>query len=261
VSGYDHIPDFGALYDAVPMYGARRDVAFYVEEAMSTSGAVLELGCGSGRILLPIARAGRTVTGVDSSREMLSRLEAKLAGEPDEIRRHASLHQGDARGFALNRQFALAIAPFRVFQHLTTVDEQLRALETIRRHLLPGGRLVFDVYNPRFDWLVAADGAEHEDTPSSPLADGRTFRRTARVFDVRWVEQMSRVELIYYVSGPGSAPEQRFTHAFDMRLYLAAELEHLLARAGFRDVTLYGDFDRSPVRDGSPELLVTATRP
>src|SRR5712664_738567 len=80
-SSYDAIPDFGVLYDAVPLYAARQDVGFYVEEAKRARGTVLEVGCGTGRILLPIARAGCSIVGVDSSRQMLERCRAKLAGE------------------------------------------------------------------------------------------------------------------------------------------------------------------------------------
>ena len=81
-SSYDDIPDFGLLYDSVPLYAERNDVAFYVEEAKVARGTVLELGCGTGRILLPIARAGCTIAGLDSSREMLARCRQKLAAEP-----------------------------------------------------------------------------------------------------------------------------------------------------------------------------------
>jgi len=81
-SSYDAIPDFGLLYDSVPLYAERADVPFYVAEAKSARGPVLELGCGTGRILFPIARAGCTIVGLDSSREMLARARQKLAAEP-----------------------------------------------------------------------------------------------------------------------------------------------------------------------------------
>jgi SAM-dependent methyltransferase len=251
-SSYDAIPDFGLLYDSVPLYAARQDVGFYVAEAQSASGSVLEVGCGTGRILLPIARAGCSITGIDSSQHMLERCRAKLAAEPAAVQSRVTLAQHEMRDFNLGATFALIIAPFRVVQHLTTADDQLRFLATITRHLVPKGRLIFDVFNPRFDMLVGADGVEREDTAEQRLPDGRTFRRTYRVARVRWLDQVSEAELIYYVDGT------RYVQAFQMRWYLAAELRHLLARAGFRVREIYGDFARGPLVDGCPELVVVA---
>jgi len=133
-SSYDAIPDFGLLYDSVPLYAARQDVAFYVEEAKAARGTLLEVGCGTGRILLPIARAGIPITGIDGSKQMLERCRAKLQGERVELVQH------DMRDFDLGAKFDLIIAPFRVIQHLATLDDQLRFLETVVRHLAPGGR-------------------------------------------------------------------------------------------------------------------------
>lgn len=259
-SSYDAIPDFGLFYDSVPLYATRPDVAFYVEEAAQAQGRVLELGCGTGRILLPLARAGSTVVGLDNSRQMLARCRAKLAAEPAPVRARVELHDQDARDFDLGTQFSLVIAPFRILQHLTTIDDQLRFLAAVARHLAPdgGGRFAFDVFNPNFARLAGADGREAEDTPWQELPDGRAFRRTARMARVRWVDQVSENELIYYVSATPGASGVRFVQAFDMRWYLPAELQHLLARAGFRTRAVYGDFARAPLADGSPEQVVCA---
>ena len=255
-SSYDAIPDFGLLYDSVPLYAERKDVAFYVDEAKRAPGGgggpVLEVGCGTGRILLPIAHAGAEITGIDGSQQMLERCRAKLAAESREVQARVHLAQHDMRDFVLGTTFSLIIAPFRVVQHLTTPDDQLRFLAAVSRHLAPGGRFVFDVFNPRFDMLVGADGTEREDTPEQRLPDGRTFRRSYRVARVRWLDQVSEAELIYYVDG------KRYVQAFEMRWYLAAELRHLLARTGFRVREMYGDFARGPLVDGCPELVVVA---
>jgi len=251
-SSYDTIPDFGLLYDSVPLYAARTDVGFYVDEAKAADGRVLEVGCGTGRILLPIARAGCAITGIDGSKQMLERCRVNLAAEPAAVQSRIKLAQHDMRDFSLAEQFALIIAPFRVVQHLTTVDDQLQFLAAVARHLVPGGRFIFDVFNPRFDILVGANGVEREDTTEQRLPDGRTFRRTYRIARVRWIDQVSEAELVYYVDG------RRYVQAFEMRWYLAAELRHLLARAGFRVREMYGDFARGPVVDGCPEIVVVA---
>jgi len=257
-AAYDSIPDLGVLYDSVAGYATRPDMAFYLREAERGGGPVLELGCGTGRILLPTARAGCTVAGLDGSREMLARCEARLRDEPAEVRARVTLHRGDARDFDLGARFGLVTAPFRLMQQVVTVDDQLRLLASVARHLEPGGRFVFDVYNPSFAALAAADGAEHEDTPERPLPDGRTLRRTVRIARVRWVDQVSETELVYYLSPAPGAPAERHVQAFEMRWYLRAELEHLLARGGFRVAAIHGDFGGAPLVDGSPEMVVCA---
>ncbi|HET7612856.1 MAG TPA: class I SAM-dependent methyltransferase [Gemmatimonadaceae bacterium] len=256
MSHYD--PVISSLYDFVPVYASRTDVAFYVDEARAAGGLVLEVGCGTGRILVPTARAGIAIDGLDESTDMLAQCAAKLERENPAVRQRVTLHQSDARSFDLGKTFALVTAPFRVMQHQITIDDQLRFLASVRRHLRPGGRFVFDVFNPSFAALVSADGVEREDVPDTRLGDGRTFRRTGRVKRVRFVDQVSEVELIYYVSSGAGAEPQRTVQSFDMRWFLRDELVHLLARAGFSVTALYGDFDRSPVGDASKEIIVIA---
>jgi SAM-dependent methyltransferase len=257
---YDAFPDLPVIYDSVPAYVNRGDVQFYIDEARTAGGRVLEVGCGTGRILLPIARSGQTIDGLDASPQMLQRCAEKIKAESDAVRSRVTLHQGDARSFDIGPRFELVIAPFRVMQHLTTIDAQLGFLGSVARHLAPGGRLAFDVFNPNFSALVSADGKEREDTPDTPLEDGRSFRRAGRVARVRWIDQVSEIELIYYVSSEPGGKVERYVQSFEMRWYLRAELVNLLARAGFSVRSIYGDFDRSPLTDQSPEQVVCAER-
>src|SRR5687768_10167883 len=178
---YDDIPDFGALYDAVPAYEARRDVAFYVQHAGAAGGDVLEIGCGTGRVLLPMARAGATVTGLDGSREMLARCRSKVAAEPAATRARVTLVAGDATDFDLGRSFRLVVAPFRILQQLVTIEEQLGCAISVARHLEPGGRFILDVFNPSFAAMTSDRSEEREETPELALPDGRTMRRAVRI--------------------------------------------------------------------------------
>jgi hypothetical protein len=164
------------------------------------------------------------------------------------------------RTFDLKKTFALAIVPFRPIQHLLTIDDQMAALNAIGRHLERGGRLVFDVFNPNIRLLAdPTRSEEREDTPETPLPDGRTMRRTGRVTAVHPVEQYSEVELIYYVQQPDGRAE-RLVQSFPMRWYTKSELIHVLARSGFRVIRIWGDFDRSPLSDESPEMIFIAER-
>ena len=253
---YYSVPGIGELYDHIRFYGARKDVEFYVARAREAGGPVLEMACGTGRVLLPTARAGIPITGLDRSSDMLSRCRAKLADESAEVRSRVELVEGDMRDFDLEHAFSLVTIPFRGFQHLTSIADQLACLSSARKHIAPGGRLVFDLFNPHFKYLVADRTEEKEDTPSTPMPDGRSLRRTSRVLSVDFIAQTSSVELIWYVTD-ASGREERNVQPFEMRWFLAAEVEHLLARAGFR-VQLVGDFDMSPLTNESPEIIVIA---
>ena len=257
---HGYVDELPLLYDHVPLYRARRDVAFYVELAAESKGPVLEVGCGSGRILLPIARKGIRIDGLDSSAAMLQRCATKLREESDETRSLVALHEGTAAQFDLGKRFGLITAPFRVLQHLISLEEQLAFLASAGRHLAPGGRVVFDVFNPNFQALVAADGVERQDTPATPLPDGRLFRRAGRVKRVRKVDQVSEIELTYYLVNESGEETRYFVHSFDMRWYLRNELVLLVERAGFQVEDIFGDFDHSPLTDDSPEIIVMATR-
>jgi hypothetical protein len=107
--------------------------------------------------------------------------------------------------------------------------------------------------------LASVTGEEVEDMPETMLADGRRLRRASRVKRVRWIDQVSEIEMIYDLT-PVSGDRKRHVHAFDMRWYLRAELIHLLARGGFRVEQILGNVDRSPLGDASPDLIVCAAR-
>jgi SAM-dependent methyltransferase len=253
-SGYDAHPELPELYDSIPLYTSRADVDFYVDLCRE-AGEVVELGCGTGRILIPAAQAGCLITGLDHSKIMLARCKAKADGLPGGARARISLVEGDITQFHLSRTFQLAIMPFRPICHLTTVGEQLGFLRCVREHLVPGGKLVFDVFNPNLAILAAeVSDEEIEDTPELRIADGRCVRRTYRILKKHRSQQCNDVELIYYLDG------RRLVQSFPFRYFFRFELEHLLARCGFEVTALYGAFDRSPFTDDSAEMIFTATR-
>ena len=100
--------------------GVEGDVQFYIEEARNAESPVLEIGCGTGRILLPIAESGGTVVGLDRSPTMLTILRRKLASYSAEMQSRVELIEGDMRNFSLGRRFKLVMIPFRAFLHLLT---------------------------------------------------------------------------------------------------------------------------------------------
>jgi len=133
--GYDEHPFIADLYEQDPLHRGRPDVGFFVEEARTSGSPVLDIGCGTGRVLIPTARAGLEVVGLDLSPRMLAVCRERLLGEPDEVRTRAHVIEADMRRFDLGQRFRLAMIPFRSFQYLLTIEDQLTCLAEIRRHL------------------------------------------------------------------------------------------------------------------------------
>jgi SAM-dependent methyltransferase len=258
----DVVDDYAAiaeLYDHVTVYRDRPDVAFFVEFARDAGSPVLELGSGTGRVLLPIARAGIEVVGLDSSPSMLAVCRRLLEQEPPAVRARAELVEGDMRSFDLGRTFTLITIPFRPFQHLVTVEDQLACLESIRRHLKPSGRLILDLFNPSLEVLAQPVGVESPPESEFSMPDGRRVTRRFRIVSRDRANQVNHVELIYDVIHPDGRAE-RLIHAFPMRYLFRFEVEHLLARAGFAVEQLYSAYDKSPFGSSYPGELIFVAR-
>ncbi len=259
-SGFQDYAFTAEFYDHIVPYRQRADVQFYVNAAREADGPVLELGCGTGRLLIPTARAGVKIVGLDSSSKMLDVCRKRLEGEPDPVRARAELHQGDIRDFELKRSFQLITLPFRPFQHLLTVDDQIACLARVRKHLGDGGRLIFDLFNPSLEALTREDlGQEFGEEPEFEMLDGRKVVRKHRQTERDWFNQISHIELIYYVTHPDGR-EERLVHAFQMRYLFRYEAEHLLVRSGFEVEHLYADFDKNPYGTSYPGELIFVAR-
>jgi SAM-dependent methyltransferase len=259
--GYEEYALVADLYDYVVPYRSRPDVAFFVDAAGEAGSPVLEVGCGTGRVLIPTARAGIEIVGLDASAAMLAVCRSRLRDEPAPVQSLVQLVQADMRTFDLHRAFTLVTIPFRPFQHLVTVDDQLSCLESIRRHLVAGGALILDLFNPSLDALVDQPaGLEYGDEPEFVMPDGRRVTRRHRLIAHDRAAQTNQVELIYHVRHRDGR-EERLVHSFSMRYLFRFEAEHLLARAGFEVEHVYAGYDKSPYGSTYPgELIFVARR-
>jgi SAM-dependent methyltransferase len=249
------------LYDHVVPHRERQDVGFFVEEAVASGGPVLEVGCGTGRVLIPTARAGVEITGLDRSPRMLQVCEENLQAEPSEVRARTRLVEGDMRAFDLGNTYRLIMLPFRPFQHLITVADQLECLRTLQRHLDDTGTLILDLFNPSLHHLVRDNlGEEFGDEPEFTMPDGRRVVRKHKTVARDLWNQVNQNELIYEITHTDGRRE-RIVHAFAMRYLFRFEVEHLLERCGFRVQRVYADHDRSPFGSKYPgELIVVAEK-
>jgi ubiquinone/menaquinone biosynthesis C-methylase UbiE len=137
----------------------QNDVEFYLEQAAVAGGPVLDLGGGTGRVALPLARAGYEVTLVDRSDAMLRRADEKLTELPPDVGGRVRIVNGDIADFELRNEYGLAIAPFRAFQALLTPAAQRSCVRSVQRHLVPGGWFVVQLFDPLLQTLVAEPGA------------------------------------------------------------------------------------------------------
>ncbi len=253
-------------YDESPMVRGRlRDVAFYREAAKEYGGPVLELGCGTGRITLALAEAGHQVTGLDISQRMLERAKRKRAELATEARERVHLVVGNMVRFELGEKYRLIIIPFRPLQHLLEVDEQIACLESARRHLRTegrrfgkrSGRLILDIFQTDAERMHDPAYLEEGLVAEYAMPDGRRVRIMERVKAFHRAGQRNDVEMIFYVKD-ARGKEERLVFAWTVRYFFRYEVEHLLARCGFRVSAVYGDFDRSPLVDASPEMIFVA---
>jgi SAM-dependent methyltransferase len=248
-------------YDESPIVKGRlQDVMFYCNAAREYGDPILELGCGTGRITMELAEAGKRITGLDLSERMLERAVKKRARLLVEARERVHLVQGDMTRFDLGEKFRLIIIPFRPFQHLLDVQQQIDCLGCVRKHLAPGGKLVLDVFQTDAERIHDPIHMREALVTEYKTADGRQVKISERVAAFHRAEQINDVEMIYTVVHPNGRKE-RLVFAWPLRYFFRYEVEHLLARCGFKTKALYGNFDRTPIGDDSPEMIFVAENP
>ncbi len=243
---------FARFYDA-DFGDYDEDIPLYINFAHRTGSPILEVGCGTGRVLIPLAEAGYTVTGVDISAAMLERARAKVeaAGLTDRV----TLVQGDARDLDLGRTFALIIYAANSFMHHASQDEQLRVLERLRDHLKPGGLLILDLFNPDIHMLARQEGRV-ELVKTWQEEDGTTVQKFQSVTAFP-SEQILQVTYIYDLLTRQGRVE-RIVAPFHLRYLWPGEARLLVERAGLTLEALYGSYELDPVSDAQPRIIVVA---
>jgi len=256
VSEYDRT-DAG-LYDSVST-GLDGDEAFYVEEAIEADGPVLEIGCGTGRIMIPIAEAGVSIVGLDRAPAMLEVARRKIAGLPADARQRVQLVEGDMRTFNLERRFPLATIPYRAFLHMMTGDDQRRALTCIRDHLTDGGRLVFNVFDPSIELMAAymkptGSALCHSGSFTHPDTGRRVMVSYTRRYDPS-EQTLEEHRFFEEVDDQGNVLTKTTTPLY-LRYVHRFEMQYLLELCGYEVEALYGDFRRGPFQQGNEQVWV-----
>ena len=244
------------LYDVFPF---EADLPLYLELAAATGSRVLELACGSGRVLVPLARAGCQVIGLDVSTPMLTLARDKLTAAGPDVAARARLVQGDMRSFAIEGRFDLAVIATRSFAYLTNRADQLKVLANVAAHLRPGGRLALDLLNPSPAWLLEPPGSLRQDLMQHLPESGMTVARTETVVSTDLATQIRVIRSAYEIVASDGTVTKRFVE-WPFRFTYRFEAEHLLERAGFTVEAVYGGYRREPFTSESRVLLLLARR-
>lgn len=254
-----------ALYDYE--YRRRRaDVTFYRELARRRLGGgaaggrarrILELGCGSGRVTVPLARDGHRVVALDQSGPMLDRLRSRIAALPAAVSSRITPVEADLRTFEVPGRFDLVIAAFNVLEHLYTRGELDACLRRVLDHLAPGGAFAFDVQLPDLAWLIRDPSRRWAKTRfTDPTTKRPMFYSTNHHYDP--ISQIAVIRLYYDpVDGRGPGRVVQLTQ----RKFFPAELEALVAHAGLRVTERYGDFFFGPLVGTSESQVLVCERP
>lgn len=231
-------------YDTAITYSA--DLDFYLRLANNTEGEILDIGCGTGRVLLPLLKAGHRVTGLDLSCHMLDIAKQKLAFENFT----APLILGDMKDFNLKQRFGLIIIPYFAMIYIYSNEDRLRVLNSCHRHLVPGGHIAFD-----FDAGINNVG-QGKPWLGFQIFDPSSGQVIVQTVQINFVEDRLRIVNIitYRFKGSGSAEIE--VNSCREASISAVSMKELLEKAGFSEVGLYGDYRYTPYAGGEECIAV-----
>jgi ubiquinone/menaquinone biosynthesis C-methylase UbiE len=247
---------YARFYD-LDYAGMDADLPVIQQFALRAGSPILELACGTGRVLLPLAREGYQVTGVDVSASMLNEARRKISSQG--LESHVTLVQQDMRDLSLNGSFNLALVLSNSFLHLLTLDDQLAALQGVRRHLHPGGLLLLDVFNPDLSRLLDFQGRTTlEKVMIEPETGHRLMKYHSQMADLG----QQTIQVTYIVDEMDAEGHvQRTLFPFCLRYLFRYELELLLRHAGFEFEAIYGSYELDDFTGDSQRMIAVARQP
>ncbi len=240
------------------------DVDYWVQlakEFAGSGGTALELGCGTGRVLVPVAESGVNVVGIDESPFMLARAKDRYERLSGDVQARIGLLEADMRTFKLEQKFKLIYVPFNAFLVLRTIEDQLATLNAVRQALAPGGVFAMDIFVPDVNRLVGSGrppkwGLEVDET--IPDLGIRLQRDTLTRYDTYNQQIMATFRMREYRD---NILEREWLSDLNMCYLFPRELEHLLTRAGFEMVHFWGDYSRQEFwKMQQPRIMLPVAR-
>ncbi len=231
----------GRHYDAkVESRGRFNPIPFYIKKAKEFGEPILELACGTGRVTIPIAQKGLSITGLDLLDTMLK--EAKRKSK--KIGVNIKWIESDMRDFDLNEKFNLIIIPGCAFNHLLDLESVEKCLSSVKKHLKPNGGFIFDAFNPDFNILVRDPSKTYPNSEyQDPDGRGVVIVKQNTKYDK--INQLLLCRLSYSISNKPLSGDLK------LRMFFPQELDGLLKYNGFKIKEKYGNFDQTPCTSDS----------
>ena len=232
------------------------EYAFYREQALETKslGPILEVACGTGRIAIDLAQQGMGVTGFDLSPEMLE-IARRLSAGMQNVRWEVA----DMRYFEMGERYGLVVIPGHSFQFMLTPADQLACLASIKRHLLPGGKLIIHVDHQDLGWLwdlFNGVGGKFKQVGEVPHPVSGNPVVLSRAWTYEPCTQTACASTVWEEFDGRGQPVQRWERGpVGLHCFFRFEMEHLLSRAGFTIRAVYGNFERTPLQNDSSEMI------
>ncbi|MGC8971927.1 MAG: class I SAM-dependent methyltransferase [bacterium] len=242
---------FAWLYD-IEYRSVVEDISFYIEYFKDVTSPLLELGCGTGRILFPLASNGHSIVGLDISSEMLKIARRKLRKEYPSLRNRIEFVKGDMRDFNLKKSFGGVLIAFNTFMHLLTIEDQDKCLSCVYRHLEPKGRLIVSVTNITPELISSKDYYFHNSLFFIEEFGGYLHKYETRFFDT--VHQLIKLNIFYDIIDK-SGSVNRYVREMLLRYFHRYEMERLFISCSFKVEALYGDYDFSSFKENSPYMI------
>lgn len=233
------------------------DLPFYDEIAAEYGGPIVDIGAGTGRVLIHLAQSGYQTVGIDYSEEMLAIAKRKMQVLPD-LTSQIKLIQADIRDYVDQNRYPLILIPYNGFMHLGEQEDQLKVLQRIPAMLTEDGLLVIDLPNGGEIAATEDDGRLVLERTFHEPANGHLVMQQT-VSAINRLEQKLYITWVYdEVTGDGTV--KRTVAPQTLRYVFASEMKLLLKLAGLELIEMYGDYERSPFVDGSERMIVLARK-
>ena len=231
------------------------DIPFYLEYAQRTGSEILELGCGTGRVTIPLAEDGFCVTGLDLSDSMLDVLKKKLEGASESVKNNIQFLKGDMSFFTFDKSFDLIIAPFRAFQSLTEENNINSCLRCVHGHLKDNGLFIINAFRPykALDESWCYPETSQWETVDSATGYKITKKHWGSKIDIQ--QQIIYPHLAYEISD-GIRVIERIEEKLSLKYYYYQQLKEYLSINGLGVKEEYGWYDKSDILNGRELIFV-----
>jgi len=236
----------------------REDISFWLKMAEEYGGPILELGCGTGRILIPIAEAGYEVVGLDISKKMLNILMEKIDNLTDKVKNRIKIKKEDFRDFKIDKKFSIAFFAYSTLYSAPTQEDQVSAIKCIHSHLKDNGIFISASFNPDIKRISQNDKFITMDfTYQDPNGELLLTRMTQTEYVQ--LNQTLKSNQIYDIKEKGK-PIERYSIELNLRYIFPSEMRLLLHYCGFEIIDEYGDYNLAPLKENSPQMIFIAKK-